>query len=43
MLSLSQQIRGFGHVKLATVKQYCQQLGQQLGQFYDPHHQAIAA
>jgi hypothetical protein len=43
MLSLSQQIRGFGHVKLATVKQYCQQLEQQLGQFYDPRHQAIAA
>jgi hypothetical protein len=43
MLSLSQQIRGFGHVKLATVATYRQQLEQQLAQFYDPRHQAIAA
>jgi len=43
MLSLPQQIRGFGHVKLATVAQYRQQLEQQLAQFYDPPHQAIAA
>jgi indolepyruvate ferredoxin oxidoreductase len=43
MLSLPQQIRGYGHVKLATVATYRQQLEQQLAQFYDPRHQAIAA
>jgi hypothetical protein len=43
MLSLPQQIRGFGHVKLATVAQYRQQLEQQLEQFYHPRRQAMAA
>jgi indolepyruvate ferredoxin oxidoreductase len=43
MLSLPQQIRGFGHVKLATVATYRQQLEQQLAHFYDPPRQAIAA
>jgi len=37
MPSLPQQIRGFGHVKLATVEQYGQQLEQQLEQFCHPH------
>jgi indolepyruvate ferredoxin oxidoreductase len=43
MLSLPQQIRGFGHVKLATVQTYRQQLKQQLDQFCHPSRQAIAA
>ena len=43
MLSLPHQIRGFGHVKLATVAQYRQQLDQQLEQFYHPRRQAMAA
>jgi len=43
MPSLPQQIRGFGHVKLATVAQDRQQREQQLVQFYHPHRKAIAA